>query len=166
LKVPFCVFCLKSGILCSRCQEKIDSGAYSELDIRVCRKLIELESRFPELKDVEFVKSLKAGGLTIIVVKAPRGFPRRIWYEISRLLRRELGSIRIIEKGPDIKSMVEQLLSPVKVMSIATVWFPDGSSELVIKISRYDSRRLFVSKEDLEKVVSIFAKMNTRIEYV
>lgn len=166
MKVPFCVFCLKSGILCSRCQEKIDSGAYSELDIRVCRKLIELESRFPELKDVEFVKSLKAGGLTIIVVKAPRGFPRRIWYEISRLLRRELGSIRIIEKGPDIKSMVEQLLSPVKVMSIATVWFPDGSSELVIKISRYDSRRLFVSKEDLEKVVSIFAKMNTRIEYV
>jgi len=166
LKIPFCVFCLKSGILCSRCQEKIDSGEYSELDITVCKKLIELESRFPELKEVEFVKSLRAGGLTIIVVKAPRGFPRRIWYEVSRLLRRELGNIRIIEKGPDIKSMVEQLLSPAKVMSIATVWFPDGSSELVIKVSKHDSRRLFVSKEDLEKVVSIFAKMNTRIEYV
>jgi len=166
LKTPFCIFCLKSGILCSRCQEKVDKGLFSELDIKVCKKFLELEERFQELKEVEFIKALKIKGLTIILVKVPRGFPKRVWFEISRILRREFGSVRIIEKGYDIKSMIEQLLAPVKILSIATVWFPDGSSELVVRISKHESRRLSVNKEDLEKVISTFAQINARIEYI
>ena len=115
MKTPFCIFCLKSGILCSRCQEKVDKGLFSELDIKVCKKFLELEERFQELKEVEFIKALKIKGLTIILVKVPRGFPKRVWFEISRILRREFGSVRIIEKGYDIKSMIEQLLAPVKI---------------------------------------------------
>src|SRR2546422_10347524 len=61
-------FCVKSGILCSRCEEKLRKGQVTDLDVRVIRTLTELEKENPPLKDVTFHKEVEAGDIMAVLV--------------------------------------------------------------------------------------------------
>src|SRR2546425_8405233 len=65
-------FCVKSGILCSRCEEKLRKGQVTDLDVRVIRTLTELEKENPPLQDVTFHKAVEAGDIMAVVVD-PQG---------------------------------------------------------------------------------------------
>ena len=77
MKTALCNFCLKSGILCSRCQGKLKSGEVSSEDFEIARLLLSLEEKYPSLQDVSFHRAVEASGVLAIVVK--RG-------DVSRLL--------------------------------------------------------------------------------
>ena len=57
MKTQLCVFCLKSGILCSKCKDKVKTGQVSDLDIKTARFLLEIEKRYPQLQNVSFSKA-------------------------------------------------------------------------------------------------------------
>src|SRR2546422_11679586 len=61
-------FCVKSGILCSRCEEKLRKGQVTDLDVRVIRTLTELEKENPPLQDVTFHKAVEAGDIMAVLV--------------------------------------------------------------------------------------------------
>src|SRR2546425_13222418 len=61
-------FCVKSGILCSRCEEKLRKGQITDLDVRVIRTLTELEKENPPLQDVTFHKAVEAGDIMAVFV--------------------------------------------------------------------------------------------------
>ena len=58
MKTELCNFCLKSGILCSKCQGKLKSGTVSEVDFTVARLLLSLEEQYPSIQDVRFHKQI------------------------------------------------------------------------------------------------------------
>src|SRR3989442_2717972 len=61
-------FCVKSGIFCSRCEEKLKKGQITDLDIRVIRSITELEKENPTLQDVTFHKAVEAGEIMALMV--------------------------------------------------------------------------------------------------
>src|SRR2546427_4479326 len=61
-------FCVKSGIFCSRCEEKLRKGQISDLDIRVIKTITELERENPPLQDVTFHKAVEAGDIMAVMV--------------------------------------------------------------------------------------------------
>ena len=61
-------FCVKSGIFCSRCEEKLKKGQITDLDIRVIRSITELEKENPTLQDVTFHKAVEAGDIMALMV--------------------------------------------------------------------------------------------------
>ncbi len=61
-------FCVKSGIFCSRCEEKLKKGQISDLDVRVIRTITELEKENPTLQDVTFHKAVEAGDVMALMV--------------------------------------------------------------------------------------------------
>src|SRR3989442_5715414 len=61
-------FCVKSGIFCSRCEEKLKKGQITDLDIRVIRSITELEKENPTLQDVTFHKAVEAGEIIALMV--------------------------------------------------------------------------------------------------
>src|SRR5437879_11790530 len=61
-------FCVKSGIFCSRCEEKLKKGQITDLDIRVIRSITELEKENPNLQEVTFHKAVEAGDIMALMV--------------------------------------------------------------------------------------------------
>ena len=61
-------FCVKSGIFCSRCEEKLKKGQITDLDVRVIRSITELEKENPTLQNVTFHKAVEAGDIMALMV--------------------------------------------------------------------------------------------------
>ncbi len=154
LDIPVCYFCLKSGFLCQSCSDKLKRGEITQLDLEVARSLLDLEVRFPQLKDCTFYKAVEVPGLIFIMVGCRRRIPRVIWRKISKALSDEKKmAVRIIEKTPSLKAFLTQILSPARISSINTIWLPDGTWESNVKISPGDLRKLPAEPKILEALI-------------
>jgi len=167
LKVPVCSFCLKSGVYCSTCREKIERGEVTPLDLKVAKSLLELESKFPNLKEAEFRGSIETNNLIIIVVGpgdishfiGPKG-------KIVKVLSDELKKkVRVIEATSSTKKTIEDILSPIPVLGVNTIWLPDGTLEKKVRIKKSDSRRLPTDVPTLENIVYNLTKEKIRIVF-
>ncbi|MHA1209482.1 MAG: hypothetical protein ACTSSA_07455 [Candidatus Freyarchaeota archaeon] len=165
--MPICSFCLKSGIYCSTCREKIEKGEVTPLDLEIAKQLLELENRFPNLKDAEFRRSVETKNLVIIVVGpgdishfiGPKG---KIVKILSDRLKKK---VRVIEGDSSTKKTIEDILSPVSVLGVNTIWLPDGTLEKKVRIRKSDIRRLPTSVSTLEEVVHKLTDEKVRIVF-
>lgn len=159
MKLPICLVCMKSGILCPSCQEKFDRGEISPLDIEVARHLLEIEKKYPAIKDSTFFKAIDVGKMLIVLVKSERRLYRPLWNKVAKKLSLRVNKpVRVVEKTASIRQIAEQVLAPARVLGVNVVWLPDGSRENYIKISQSDMKRLAISVRQAEKVISEFTK--------
>jgi transcription antitermination factor NusA-like protein len=165
VKTALCNFCLKSGILCSKCQGKLKSGEVSEADFEIARQLLSLEEKYPSLQDVYFHKAIEANGVLAIVVK--RGdVPRLLGYggKIIRSLGEKTGkTIRVLEQGVDDRKFLEDLFIPLRILTINTIWLPDGTTETRVILSR--GRRRTPNVEALKKIAQEARGITLRVEF-
>lgn len=61
-------FCVKSGILCRRCEEKLEKGQLTELDLKVIQRIVELEKENPVLEDVTYHRAVEADDMMAVLV--------------------------------------------------------------------------------------------------
>src|SRR4030042_1643808 len=61
-------FCVKSGAFCRKCQEKIEKGQITDLDLKIIRLLTELEKQNPALQDVTYQKAVEAENSVVILL--------------------------------------------------------------------------------------------------
>ena len=158
MKTPFCKFDLKTGVPCPKCQSLIDNGVYTKLDFEISRILYELEDNFSFLKDAEYFKSIKEEDTLFIVIKVKRETPyfliKRLERKVSKKLKTNLYVKIVLWRGEDIKSLIENLIRPARLTTITTVWFPDGSLQYNVRLTRREIRRLPFPRNMLEKVLS------------
>jgi transcription antitermination factor NusA-like protein len=165
VKTALCNFCLKSGILCSKCQGKLKSGEVSEADFEIARQLLSLEEKYPSLQDVYFHKAIEANGVLAIVVK--RGdVPRLLGYggKIIRSLGEKTGkTIRVLEQGVDDRKFLEDLFIPLRILTINTIWLPDGTTETRVILRR--GRRRTPNVKALKKIAQEARGITLRVEF-
>ncbi len=168
MKTLLCSICLTNyPLVCNNCQEKIDSGEISELDVKVIRVLMNLEKSFPSLKDITFVRALQANGLIVVLVS--RGDSRRLrpaLRKIQRLAREELNSdIRVVEESRNPQHILRDLIRPVRILGINTIWLPDNSFERKVRISSRDQSRIPLDISRLEEIVYELSGEHIRISF-
>ena len=165
--MDLCSFCLKSGILCQKCSAKLKSGEVSETDLRVTRLLLSMEAKFPSLQNVYFHKTIETGR-TLAIVVGPGDVPRLLGYggKIVKTLGEETGrSIRILENGVDNRKFLEDLFAPLSILTINTIWLPDGTTETrVILRKRRGSQPPFDVKA-LKEIARKVRNMTLRVEF-
>ena len=162
-----CSFCLKSGILCQKCLAKVKSGEISELDLKVARLLMSLEEKYPSLQNVYFHKAIDADG-TLAIVVGPGDVPRLLGHggKIVRALGDETGkSVRILESGVDDRKFLEDLFAPVSIITINTIWLPDGSMETRVILRRRRGTRSSFDVKALKDIASKVRNITLRVEY-
>jgi transcription antitermination factor NusA-like protein len=165
VKTALCNFCLKSGILCSKCQEKLKSGEVSEADFEIARLLLSLEEKYPSIQDVIFHKAIEANGLLAIVVKKG-DVARLLGYggKILRSLGEKAGkTIRVLEHGVDDRKFLEDLFIPLRILTINTIWLPDGTTETRVILKR--GRRRTPNVKALKKIAQTARGMTLRVEF-
>jgi len=166
LDTPLCDFCLKSGILCPRCETLVREGKVSELDISVAKSLLSLEASYPFLQDVKFVKSVESGPILAVILG--RGDLGKILNSGGRFIRdlsEEVGKrVKILESGGELRAFLEELFAPASILTINTVWLPDGTTEIKVILSRRDSRHLPASRETLKDLAQKIRSVSLRVE--
>lgn len=168
VRIPLDYVCVKSGVLCPRCQLVLDSGRIQSFEVDVMRTLIELEeSGLRILKDSIYHKSYREADLLVIVMEFKTKISHHELVRLARNISSKLGlKVKIVNKSSDIKQIVASLLYPVRILGINTVWLPDGSTHYVIRVPRSDSRMLQSNKGIYEKILSqiIGQEVEIRIE--
>jgi transcription antitermination factor NusA-like protein len=167
LQIQLCEFCLKSGMLCSKCQAKVESGEVSEQYMEVAKTLLGMENQYQFLQKVKLDNVFEAGGFLILVVG--RGDNAR--FNSAQKLIRDLGDkfnkrVLVLESGTKDRKFLEDLFANQHIVTINIIWLPDGTTETRVVLQGRGSRRL--SKKRLQALISVAKKvrnMNLRVEY-
>ncbi len=164
MKYPLDKICVKSGILCPTCQRKVDTGIVDKNEIPIMKVLMELEDRLKELRRGEYIKSYDLNGLVIVLIRDhwEKEELEKISKELSNILRRRT---KVVVYTNDKKHVVEQILYPATLLGMNTLWLPDGSEQIIVRVSRRDQRFIGGRKSLLEKLLADLLKKNVRIRF-
>jgi len=163
VKTELCQFCLRSGILCSKCRRKVESGKVSQLDIEIGRFLLSLEGEYPSLQDVFFHKSIESGDVLAIFVG--RGdIPRILSYggKIIKALEQKTGKIvRVLEYQSDERKFLEDLFAPMDILTINHIWLPDGTTEtrVILKGKKKNTKYIEALKNIAKKAKGLVLRV-------
>ncbi len=160
-------FCVKSGILCRRCEEKLAKGQITELDLKVIQKMVELEKANPVLEDVTYHRTVEADDLMAILVDK-KDLPKLLGggARIVRDLGETFGKrVKLISYGGDDREFLEDLFSPLSILTINTIWIPDGSTETKVILTGRQPRNMPVDPETVRKIAEEVRGLALRIEF-
>jgi transcription antitermination factor NusA-like protein len=160
-------FCVKSGILCRRCEEKLEKGQITELDLKVIQRMVELEKDHPVLQDVTFHRAVEANGVLAVLVDK-KDMPRLLGggAKIVKDLGETFGKrIKLISYGGDDREFLEDLFSPLSILTINTVWIPDGSTETKVILTGRQPRNMPVDLDKVRKIAQELKGMTLRTEF-
>jgi len=154
-------------MLCQKCLGKLESGEVSELDLKIARLLLSLEEKYPALQNVYFHGAVDAGK-TLAIVVGLGDVPRILGFggKIIKAIGEETGkSVRVLEYGVDDRKFLEDLFAPLDILTINTIWLPDGTTETrVILRKRRGSQPPFDVKA-LKEIARKVRNMTLRVEF-
>ncbi|QGA80295.1 transcription elongation factor NusA [Candidatus Nanohalobium constans] len=154
MKAPICNVCLKSDVLCSNCEEKLENGEINELEIQISRKLKELSDEYGSLRDSEILHVYDTENVVVIVTAEGDGakvvgrsgeIVKKVAEEIDK-------SIRVVEKSENDREVIKGLLSPAEIESVNTVFTPDGEHQKIVVDEEYKGK-INMSNEEFEEII-------------
>ena len=167
MKTVLCSFCLKSGILCQKCSARLKSGEISQLDLKIARLLLSLEEKYPPLQNVYFHRAVEAGK-TLAIIVGCGDVHRLLGYggRIIKALNEETGkNIRVLEDGVDERKFLEDLFAPLSIMTINTIWLPDGSTETRAILRKRRGAQPPFDVKALKEIAQKIRNMTLRVEF-
>jgi transcription antitermination factor NusA-like protein len=166
MKTELCSFCLKSGILCQKCSAKVKAGEISDMDLKVARLLLSLEEKYPTLQNVCFYKAVDVEK-TLALIVGHGDVPKILGYsgKIIKAIGDETGkNVKVLEHGVDDRKFLEDLFIPFSILTINTIWIPDGTTETRVILKRKRGTQLPFDLKALKEIANKVRKMSLRVE--
>ena len=169
MQTQLCEFCLKSGMLCNMCQEKVNTGVVSDLYLKVAQYLLKVERKNPQLQKGRLEKVIDVGGFLVLVVG--RGDRNKFMGDTGRLPR-DVGDEfnrrgLVIEDGLNDRGFLEDLFTGQHIITINIIWLPDGTTETRVVLQGRGARRLSLKRLNaLTRIAKGVREMDLRVEYV
>lgn len=154
MKAPICNVCLKSDVLCSGCEEKLEEGEISDIEIKVSRILQDLSNEHASLRDSEILKIFDMENVVVIITADGDGAKvvGRSGEIVKKVAERIDKSIRVVEKSGEDLETIKGLLSPAEVESVNTVFSPDGQSKKIVVNEEFEGK-INLSIEEFEDII-------------
>ncbi|MGA3296440.1 MAG: hypothetical protein ABSD41_03210 [Candidatus Bathyarchaeia archaeon] len=160
-------FCVKSGILCRRCEEKLQKGLITQLDLKVIQKFVELEKEYPVLQDVTYHRSVEAADMMAVLVDK-KDLPRLLGggAKVVKELSQSFGKrVKLISFGGDDRAFLEDLFSPLSIFTINTIWIPDGTTETKVILAGRRPRKMPVDLDMVQTIAKDMRDMTLRVQF-
>jgi transcription antitermination factor NusA-like protein len=166
MKTELCSFCLKSGILCQKCSAKVKAGEITDLDLKIARLLLSLEEKYPTLQTLCFYKAVDVEK-TLAIIVGHGDVPKLLGYsgKIVKAISDETNkNVKVLEYGVDDRKFLEDLFIPFSILTINTIWLPDGTTETRVILKRKRGTQLPFDLKALKEIASKVRKMSLRVE--
>jgi transcription antitermination factor NusA-like protein len=165
MQTPICEVCLKSNILCSGCQEKLNSGKISQKDVELSRYLYALSEKMRSIRDIKILKVVDCGSLIIITgIGDAARLVGRGGVVVKKIAKDFKKSIRILEEATSFKDFVENLLSPAPISGINTLYKEDKEVYRV-KIPSIQRNSVLINPEIFSQIISNFYNLKAEIVF-
>ncbi len=148
--LPICDVCLKSGMLCQGCENKLKTGEISQLDLDIAKILYRVGDG-----KIGYKRTIEIGDVVIIITEKDQvgkliGKGGKIVREISKTLERK---IRVVGENSDFKAVATDILAPARISGINIVYGKDGEQRYKIRVRREDARRLPAKLDVLNSII-------------
>ena len=154
-------------MLCQKCSAKVKAGEITDLDLRIARLLLNIEEKYPSLQNICFYKALEVEK-TLAIIVGNGDVPRLLGYggKIIKALSDESGkNVRILEHGVDDRKFLEDLFIPFSILTINTIWLPDGTTETRVILKRKRGSQLPFDLTALKEIARKVRKISIRVEF-
>ena len=153
MKTPICSFDAKTGILCSKCEEKLRSGQLTQVDVESAVKLTKISERDQEINKFTMVNAYQVNGDTVLVLQRSDISALRSNTELARKIQAEYESkIWFVEAEATDKRFLENLFFPARIRSINLIWLPDGIKLTKIIVALQDTQESHINIERIQKI--------------
>jgi len=163
---PICSVCLKSGILCQGCDNKLKEGRISRLDVEVSRILYELAQKNRALNTVNFKRGVGEGDLVVLIVgkgevKSIVGRGGRTIKELSGRLGKK---VRVAEEGAELRKLAQDILTPAHVRGVNILY--SGNNEVYrVRVPHRDTRRLPAGADAVQSLLTKIANKEVKLVF-
>lgn len=137
--LPVCDVCLKSGMLCQGCENKLKSGEITQIDLDIAKLLYKVGDG-----KIGFKKTIEIGDVVIIVTEKDQvGKLIGKGGKIVRAISKKIGKkVRVVGENSDLKSVSTDILAPARISGINIVYGKDGKEKYKIRVMKEDARRI------------------------
>lgn len=165
LKIPICTFDAKTGILCAKCESKLKSGQITQADVDVSRALVQLSDKIGEINKVSLVRAVSAGGSYVMEVEDSNVPMLRSKPDIHAKLEQQLkGRLWVVGATASERQFLEDLFFPIQVLTVNTVWRPDGGKVTKAIVVGRRGDRSFAEADKLKQVAKMMKGMELVVE--
>lgn len=170
MKTLLCDFCLRSGMLCAKCQELVNSGAITEQYMEVGKFLLGIDKEYPLLQDVTLHNVVQEGNtLALVVGRGQREKFQSYGSRIIRAISEKFGKrsrILVLEKGISNRRFIEDLFSGMTIVTINTIWLPDGTTETKVVLEARRAQRPSLKRvKSLAQIAKRVTGISLRVEF-
>jgi len=153
LKTPICTFDAKTGILCSMCENKLDTGQISKSDVDGSIILTKLAQKNPDIDKMTIISSKEIDDEIILIFKNSDVRTIRSNITLFDLIYKAFKkNIWIVESDSNDRRFLENLFYPVGIDNINFIWLPDGHKLTRVVI---DKKINNVKEKTLESIKKI-----------
>ncbi|MEM2963360.1 MAG: hypothetical protein QXW70_04030 [Candidatus Anstonellales archaeon] len=162
MKTPLCDLCGKTTVLCSKCKSNLKQGNITEMDIQVARLLYQINEHY-NISEASFERAIDLGRTVLILTRGEMGLligkDGKVVSELSKFLGKK---VRIAEFSGDLKKTIADVLYPVKLIGINTIY--SGGNEIYkVRIQKSRLAELPMDLVALENILKSLLKNEVRI---
>jgi transcription antitermination factor NusA-like protein len=143
-KLPICYFDARTGILCGNCESRMRKGEISRADVEASKAVAHLSDRIQELGRVTLKRAYEVNGSYLLEFERSDMAALRSNSDLQPELEAALkGKVWLVGAGGNDRKFLEDVFFPAKVLTVNTVWLPDGGKKTkVIVPARRSERRI------------------------
>lgn len=163
--MPICTTDARIGVLCPKCEARLERGEITSVDVEVSFILVKAVRTIPQLDSITLVRAYEAEDELVLVLGS--GDARKLLSDpdVIRKLRDFLGRrVWVTEEGDD-RRFIEYLLHPLHVLTLNTVWLPDGSRTTRVLIAGRPSSKLPLDIEKAKKIINDIKGLELEIRF-
>jgi len=153
-KLPICYFDAKTGILCGNCEARLRRGEITKADVEASKAVAHLSDRIPELARASLKRAFEANGSYVLEfdqsdMAALRSNPM-LQSELEGALK---GKVWLVGAGGSDRRFLEDVFFPARVLTVNTVWLPDGEKKTKVIVPAKRSERRIGDFDKLREAV-------------
>jgi transcription antitermination factor NusA-like protein len=165
LKSPICPFDAKSGVLCSKCESKLESGGITRDDVEAAIRLTRLADRSQDVDRFTLLRGAKVDDDFVLVLRSSDVTALRGDSGLAQKIEGEFGQkVWFVESEASERRFVEGLLHPLRVLSVNQFWLPDGN-KLTKVVLAGDGKRARVNIEKVVKIAKAVRGIELLVEF-
>ncbi|HEY7082173.1 MAG TPA: hypothetical protein VH500_20980 [Nitrososphaeraceae archaeon] len=165
MKTPICSFDAKTGVLCAKCESRVDSGQLKSSDVEGAMKLAKLAEHDQNINQFTLLGATKVDDIFVLIMKSPDIVVIRGNSNIAKKIKTEFQSrVWFVEGDSSDRKFIENLFFPAKVLNVNLIWLPDGNKVTKVIVEQNCNAGSQLDSKNIQEIAKTVKNMELVIE--